>query len=371
MKLFLSIFCICAAQVGWAQDVPAPSRVAAGAGPPALIIQFKSVGPPLAISPGDMFLGYPLCSANGTTFLNVRLSPNYAEQSLIGVSPKGELTRYAIGSAPGLVHVNVVSVDASSSDVDVLVSAQKLDILRDHGIDPDSPEARTDSASYHFFILRFDSDHAAPDETVLTLPFDPIKLAVISKDAFMILGFDRVNNTPIVAFVDNSGQLVREVDTYNSVGNVDSLVANAPQGIASQMQGSGRTAQAEMLLSTAQLVHYGDALLLLIPGSSARVTVVRSNGDIQSTTLHLPKGFVAESLVSSDRNWVVRVSDGSQNGPGLLAVFDPASGDVLRVIRNSQLSANDITCVHDGNYFAIHGAPDGKQLKLFLMSGSE
>ena len=55
----------------------------------------------------------------------------------------------------------------------------------------------------------------------------------------------------------------------------------------------------------------------------------------------------------------------------MVAVIDPATGDILQIIRTAPLSANDVACVHEGRYLAIHWAGEGNSLKLLLMEGTQ
>lgn len=67
----------------------------------------------------------------------------------------------------------------------------------------------------------------------------------------------------------------------------------------------------------------------------------------------------------------MRLSDGGPDQHGMVAVIDPATGDILQIIRTAPLSANDVACVHEGRYLAIHWAGEGNSLKLLLMEGTQ
>ena len=368
---------LCATLSSWsgAQTTRAAPAKPASDSLPSVTIQFRAVGNPLPISPEDIFRGYPVCSSSGTTFLDVVHHPGYVDQALVGVSPKAEVNTYRIGAAPGLVNAHVESVDAADSDVYALVTAERADILREHDIDPASADAETAYRYYRYYILHFGPNLASPDEIPIDLPFRPMRLAVTDPDKMTILGFDPANESPVLAVIDHQGQLVREIDTNGSFGSTAQIVAGAPQGQGDQSQSVPDTgAQLQWALSAAQWVHYGDSLLFLVPGPHARVVTLRSDGEIQGTNLRLPQGLEALSLVSSDSQWFVRVTQGAATGNlmnrTMLLMADPSNGSILQIIRTPQLSPIDISCVRDGKYYAIHWMGDKDNLRSFLMVGT-
>lgn len=156
------------------------------------------------------------------------------------------------------------------------------------------------------------------------------------------------------------------MDILRSVG---SIVANAPQQLRDQVQ-SMPGGQEEVAMSTAQFVHFGDSPLLLIPGTNSTVITLRRDGGVESTSLHLPQGFAAESLVSSDRNWVVRASDGGTSPKLSLLRVDPASGDALGIIHTGQVSPRNVTCFRDDGYYAIQWVNEKQGPTPFFMIGA-
>ena len=108
----------------------------------------------------------------------------------------------------------------------------------------------------------------------------------------------------------------------------------------------------------------------MMPGSKPKVFAIRGGG-LESTTLHLPAGVEAQSLIPSDSSWLVRATDGAANGKKLIVAIDPSDGEALRIIQSPQFSINDITCVHDGDYYGIHWPRNNKENdKAFLMEAA-
>ncbi len=373
MKSSLLIFsCLLMIQIGGAQNHSATPPETNQEALPRTTIQFKPIGEALAISLEDMFVGYPFCSMGGTTYLSTRLQPDYTQEVLFGISPKGDLSKYEIDNLPGLVHATVMSVDANESNAVALVSAQKADALRDFGHDPSASDSAFRAKYYQYFLVRIEGNLSTPDEILLNLPFTPEKIAVIDRDRLVVLGDDPNNQVPVLAIIDQKGQLIRQIDTYDTVlNNSKSLMSGAPQQVQNQSQSYPGSARISFIVSSFQMVHYNDELLLLIPGSSSKVLILHPGGNLESIALKVPKGLEVQSLIASDTNWFVRISDGSGDGPTILEAVNPATGDPLRLIQTRRLSTSDITCVHDGQYLAVHAEDDKGVKRLFLMKGSE
>lgn len=258
-------------------------------------------------------------------------------------------------------------MDAESSDINVLVAAAKRTDLLNHDVDPHS----NDVGRYmKRFIIQFHGEMSAPDIIPLDLPFQPMQFAATSDGKFIFLGLERTNQTPVLAAVNGSGELEHYIDAYQDFGTNESIVANAPQQLKSQFK-SMQGALLGYTLLAAQFVHYRDSLLLLMPGSKPMVFTIRGGG-VEGTALHLPAGLEADSFVPSNDKWIVRATDGTANGKRVLVVVDPTTGDALRIIRSPQVKANAITCVDDGNYYAIQWpVPQKGNEKVFLMKAAE
>lgn len=335
-------------------------------------IQFKPVTQEgLPLSPKAMFLGYPFCSADGTTFLTAVLPSSYSQQVLVGVTRKGKLSKYYLTNVPGLVNVQVLSVDVRGTDIYALIKAEKSEVLLNNDINPGSSSPFAASRYAQYFIEHVTNNLSAPEVKALDLPFLPVRLSVLDKDELALWGIDTTSQNPVIALVDDSGQSLREIDTNGSFGSTSGLLANAPAQIKDQIQALPVDSQMSAVMSAAQVIHQGDSLLFLVPGSKARIVTLRRSGEVKSTMLHLPLGLEADSLVSSDKNWFVRVSSGLTASSNDLLMIDPVSGEVTQVFQLEGLSPDDVTCIHDNTYFGVHwsGKPGNK--KLYLMSGSE
>lgn len=333
---------------------------------PRATLDFKPVGDGLPVSAKDAFLSYPFCNADGTFYFNALIPPN-SDRQIIAVSSKGRVNNYSLTSVPGLAHVAPHAMDAEGSNIYVLVDAANRDDLLDHDIKPGTAEVLKYSKP---FILHFHDQISAPEEIPLDLPFWPVRFAAMSEGKFVVLGAEQTNQTPVLAVVDGSGQLEHYVDAYQNFGTGESITANAPQWMkndTAKMQDRGAL---QLALSAAQFVHYRGSLLLLLPGSKAKVFTIRSGGEIKSTVLHLPAGFEAESIIPSDSYWFIRATDGSASGRLVLLMVDPATGKALRVLHSPQMDARTISCAHDGDFYGIHWAGKKESAKIFLMKAA-
>ncbi len=328
---------------------------------PQINISFKASDHGLPVPSQTLFLGQPFCSANGTIFLNARTPPDYGNSSILGISPNSEMYQYQVQNVPGLTHLLIIGMDAKDSDVLLLVSARKKDAL-----------GQVESQNPQHFLLYVSPGQSAPKVVPLKLPFQPIRAVIFEEDQYMVLGMDMINHVPAMALVDSSGDEVRAFDSQLLLGQPGGLVINASKQIRSQTTAlPDDWAQLSFVLSTAQFVHQGQALVLLIPGRKNEVITFGQDGSAQTLRLHLPDGFEAESLVPSDKYLFVRVANERSDGKFLLLMVDPQGGDVMRVVRTPQLSAQDVLCVHDGEYLGIHWAGEKGKEQLYLMRGKE
>ena len=367
MKLpIVGAICIFCAPLSGAQTAhakPTPGGAQAGQVEPRAdvlpqtTLDFKPVGDGIPLS-AAAFLGHPVCGGDGTYYLNAIMLPG-GEKQVIAVSPadKDAVSDYSMASITGLVNVSPSAIDAEGSDLYVLAEAAESDDLFKHDVKPGSAEAR------HYrkpFILHFRNESSAPDVIPLNLPFEPRQFAAMSEDKFVFLGLERTNQTPVLALVDGAGELERYIDAYHDFGSNESMVANAPQWLKSQFNAMPEGAPLDFTLVAAQFVHYRDSVLLLMPGSKAKVFTIRGGGALENTTLHLPAGLAAESFIPSDNGWLIRATDGVANGKMVLVTVDAVTGNAVRIIRSPQFGVNDITCVHDGDYYGIHWPRDEK-----------
>jgi hypothetical protein len=242
-------------------------------------------------------------------------------------------------------------MDVEGSDLYVLAEGVRSEDLLNNAVQPGSAEVRKYTKR---FILHFHGETSAPEIIPLDLlPFQPKQFAATSDGKFVFLGLERANQTPVLAIVDGSGELERYIDTYQNFGSDESIIANAPQRLKSQFQTMPEGAPLDFALVAAQFVHYRDSLLLLMPGSKPRVFTIRGSV-LENTSLHLPAGLEADSLIPSDSGWFIRASDGAANGKRLIVMVNPSDGKALRIIHSSNMNINGIACVHDGDYYAVH-----------------
>lgn len=378
MKLLIvTALCIVGAPLSGAQNAPAKSaqnKIQAARVQPKLDIlpqttlDFQPVGNGLPLPATFVYLNHPVCGPDGTYYMNAEMLPR-GERQIIAVSPndKNAVRNYTMSSIMGLVNVQPRLMDAEGSDLYVLVEAAKTDDLFNHDVKPGSPEARKYRKS---FILHFHGEPYSPDVIPLGLPFFPEQFAATSDGKFVFLGLDRTNQTPVLAVIDGSGELNHYIDAYQNFDSNKSIVAHAPQNLKSQFKTMPEGAPLDFTLVAAQFVHYRDSLLLLMPGSKPKIFTFRG-GALESTELHLPAGFEADSLIPSENSWLIRATDGTSNDKAIIVMVNPSDGKALRIIHSPKFGVNDITCVHDGDYYGIHWATDDKgNDKAFLMKAA-
>jgi hypothetical protein len=331
---------------------------------PQSTILFKSPERGVPVSSQVLFLGQPFCSSNGTTFLNARMPPDYATTSILGISSNGEMHQYPLQNAPGLKNMQIRSMDAVDSDVFLLIAAQKTDVM--------SPPIQPGSRNLQYFLLHLTPDKTTPDVIRLSIPFDPMRAAFLGEDQFIVLGMDLISRMPVMAIVDDSGDVARFFDTQSLFGEPDHLAQNASTQIKSQAASlPDDWAQLTFVLSTAQFVHQGTSLVFLLPSRKNEIVLFRQNGSLMIRHLHLPEGSEVNSLIPSDKYLVARASNGKPGEKAVLFKIDIESGDILQVIHAPQLPIENITCVHEDKYSAIHWAGQKGKEQMYLMTGTE
>lgn len=378
MKLLMvGAFCLALGPLSWSQAAnakPADAKPPVPSEVPTIALHFKPVSSALAVS-AHVYLGQPFCSSDGAVYLRAALPPDNVKQMAIVASRQGEISRYSLSSVMGLTGVTPLFLDAHGSHLYVLVEAAKTEVLRDNDINPDAPLSRSAAQYFHDFILSYSGEMAAPDIIQLSLPFSPMQFATMGKGKFVVLGFNRASQAPTLVVVNSSGDIDHYVDAYHAFGGNASLATNAPQYMKSDMPpgaypGETEEYDLEGALVSAHFVHYRDSVLLLLPGSAPKVFTIQSGGGLTSTTLHLPAGLEADTLIPSNRNWYVRVSNGTSSGKQHIIMVDPTTGNVLETIQSPQIPAYLITCVHDGDYYGLHWTGKNDNMKMFLMEAS-
>jgi hypothetical protein len=331
-------------------------------------LQFTAkVKEPLTL-PSHAMIDFPACGASGAVFFRFVMPPSYVQQELYAVSPKGEVRNFSFGNIPGLSNATLLSFDASNSETYALLSAQPGNAVASHipGAPGSQPE---DGARQHpskLFLATFDLDGKYVDAVPLDLPFRPIRIAALGEDSLVVLGIETTTARPVLALLDSHGNSLRPLESEDAISPADTILHSSKRGEAmlESIPGPGRLRAA---LSRFSFVHYRGSLLLLEPGSKPKVTEISVGGQFRTVQLHLPPGFDADSLLSSDRYWLLRVlpvdeaekhPEGSKEDWGLFQ-FDPDTGDFLRKINAGDLAASDIVCAHDGEFLAFQWV-DGK-----------
>lgn len=385
MRMFLwrislvGVACVFFVQMGFAQaggKVAAPGRSAKPepktAYPmlPPITLQFKTSSQGLGIPLMVGLSGSPFCSASGTVYMKASFPPKYTGSTLISVSPKGEMRDYNLTSAPGLVNMTVGDVDVRGSDVYAVARAEKIEELRDNELNP-GPAAAKKAQYFHYFLLHFSHPMTAPSETQLDLPFTPMKLAATGNGTFVMLGFDKVNDLPVIAVLDDTGQLVREIDSAGKFDDLQSRVASMERFFASRSAMNYHVSDLYLMQTASmQLTQFHDSVLLLMRGADAKVLTIQSDGEMTSTSLHLSPGTMAMSIVpSSGEDWLVRAINSAAGitKSTLILKVDPSDGEVLQKIHTGVVPNFYVTCAHNGDYTGVRWVGKKGDKKMVLV----
>jgi hypothetical protein len=208
------------------------------------------------------------------------------------------------------------------------------------------------------FLAIYNRDGTLRSVHRIDAQFQPMKIAALGSDQFMVLGFDRINQRPVVVSIDTSREITRFLDQENALPNASEFKTfNEKRLGKSRAVWSGepevqRAAMLSLGISALEFGYAGNQLLLLQPGIDAIVWSISSGGTIKTVKLKMPPGLTADSILSSsDGSWLIRAFV-SENMATLLE-FDPESGEVRRQIDSEPVLATNIFYEKDGAYYGI------------------
>ena len=121
-----------------------------------------------------------------------------------------------------------------------------------------------------------------------------------------------------------------------------------------------------MSLSLIHYAHVGTKLLLLEPGANAKIVELSPGGEIQSLSVKLPDGEVADSILPAQSQWMIRAHPSGIDTISNLYEIDPVSGNAIREIRTSDVPATRIACWDGGGFYGLRWIKG----KPYIITGS-
>jgi len=349
-----------------AQTASSPAGDAAQpATTPTLRLQYskpvKSTLPMLGASMGASMS----CTADGTTFFPTYSFPSPSARSVsfsaYGVRSTGsyvESVRYDPTLAADLRRVMPIDVMAvSDSRVVLAVKAVTAD-----------EEASGKGVKSHPFLLFFDRKGTFLRSAPIDIDFHIAAIGIFDSGDLLVAGGpspDERHRHWVV--LDDHGRFLRTLNP-------------GTEGDEDRKPGDTTNLAQTLLTGHPQLVPYRGHLLLLESNTPYPIKEINEGGEINSTSLNLPKGDSPWQLLPSDGpHWIVvlgRMNDAAAEGLPVggfnadkIAEFDPATGDLIRyIVPGPNHYPSSLSCQHDGVFTAL--STDPKDGSLILETAS-
>ncbi len=323
---------------------------------PPLMVEFATVGGKPTSLPSMVITHLPVCysadSCSADFALDMR---NRSRQVAAYFDLSGQEHTIDPAAIENLSHVQLLSSTPTADGVAVLLAAA----ASDNGIgvrivpkgDTEAPpgHSRPDINSYVCF---FDRDGKPRSVHMLDSRYRPVKISYLGADRILLLLFDTINEKPVLALINQDGQIVRILDDQGSLPGGSDLEKNSALKLDDSAPESFKQVAMAGTLTGWQFGRAGNYLLMLKPGTDASIWSLSPGGEIRKIKLKMAPGTTASSLTSSDRAWLVR-SFIVASDTGLLLEFDPENGQMLRRIDSKGVPPTSILYAEQGNYYAL------------------
>ena len=257
------------------------------------------------------------------------------------------------GAIESLSYVQILSSTPTADGIAILIHGGASDsgagvrLVPKPGTEPDRSGLKGG-----YYVCFFDQHGKLQSVHMLDSRYKPAKIAYFGNDQVVLLLFDTINEKPALTIMNADGQIVRMLDDQSSLPNGSDL----QKGSGIKVDGGAPEffKQAAMVgaLSGWQFGYAAKHLLLLQPGADPIIWSISPSGEIRKVRLEMPSGTTAQSIVSSDRAWLIR-SSALPADMGLLLEFEPESGKVLRHIDTKVVPPSSIMFAGQGNYYAL------------------
>jgi hypothetical protein len=287
--------------------------------------------------------GPPECGPDGRIFFNFRVPPPMYNLSIIeSVSPAdGKTADYPVERIVGLTKTVLDTYDPGVSAVSMILDAV--------------PAGHPQASSSGFYLALYSYDGELEDYSRLDLGFEPVRIAQLTDDSFLVAGFDPAEGRSHFVLIDSRGKYLRDLDAGSIMPSGQQLktMMGAMNFAGPKPEDFPPAMRTGMVLSLFRYVHSNRGLLLLEPGAEARVVELLRTGEVRTVRLKLPKGQVADSIVVGRGKWYVRAFlEGTDDQYSLYEV-DPETGDATARVDTSGVPPGSIACSHDAGFSAV------------------
>lgn len=334
---------------------------------PSLEIDFdkSSGGTPLSL-PSFAVSQLPICYSPDSCSLAVVPDPeNRTRQLPVMFAVSGKSRAVDPAAVERLSYVQVLTAAPTADGIAVLLHAATSDDSAGSRLVP-KPEKEPDPSKLHdgYFVSFFDQDGKPDGIYPLEPRYDPIKIAYLGGDRLMLLLLDKVRGGPVLGMMTSDGQLVRILDDQGSLPSGDELAKSSTFELPEHASDAVRRISISGAMSAWQIGYAGNRLLLLEPGTRPSILEVSQGGAIRKVSLKMPEGTTANSIISSDRAWLIRCFPADTSDAGSLLEFDPENGKVLRRISTKGTPPTSIFYAGQGTYYASWWDKDHKRVLI-------
>lgn len=315
---------------------------------PVVHLKFETAQVPVAL-PSLVVAGLPLCGFKDSELLEFAMPPNCVERGLYSITAGKEVRTFSIADPTDRKFLrNFLQFDANDSGAYILTATT-------HRFQKDASGNAVqgdvgDSMTYD--ILRYDDQGQLKETNHLDLHLHLIRFGVFPNGDFLVLGIDDVNLTPQAAILHSDGSLRAYVDLWNEIPSNDALAATVSKGFG---QGS-ELMKLSIGLGSYRIEHTPTGLALFRYGISNKIILVSSSGAISTVTPQIPKGYTVDSLVESDKRWLLRVDGPDSDSDAKFQIFEFRSDDgtLVGAMNTAPAPSSGFACERDGEFRLMH-----------------
>lgn len=312
---------------------------------PVRTLDFKPIEPNPGLSISPVTEAPTQCSADGFLFLDILDIKDLQKHTVVAIRGTQSQT-YSPASIPDLHDITVYSFFPSDSIVGFLVhGSTTMPGARGAGKSP----AGIPWTEYHNYIAEFNRDGQYLKSIELPFNYMLSHFAILPTGEFVVSGYDKLNSTPRLMFLDSSGKIIRPLDwaPYRKPVGGD--------------YGSEEAAKAAReLIGHVLLTPYKQDILVWHLGSNDPILDVGPGASVREVPLQPPPGYIFDGMIPSNDRWVAhfRSKDTAPESPlnqTNYAYFDlrPEDASISAKLMQTGYVPLSIACESDGAYIAF------------------
>jgi len=264
----------------------------------------------------------------------------YNNRAVYSISPSSKLVSYRIDQINGLSDEYIASFDPGVTGPVFLLRAIA------------AGQAAHDR---HFYLAIFTYDGELRRINKLQLPLEPIKVAQLQDDEYLILGADMAEGKARFVIIDSTGTILRDLDNEGVTLSEERVLTMLSSIDAVGIKPSALPAAQRVpaALSLFRPIHSQRGLLILEPGRDSRIVELLHSGEIRIVRLLLPDNQIADSIIADRGSWFVRSFLRDSDTVASIYQIDPDTGNAIRRVNTSGVPPTSIACPTDSGFVGI------------------